>query len=465
MEKSKIIAALKTFSTPELRELGVFVASPFFNKNEELIRFYTYLKKYAPHFPPKKIEREYVFRQLYPKKKYDPKQLNYLLSDLGKLLVQFLGYQNYKSDQVLEQYHILTALVNRNLEKEYQQRFKKTIKLLEGNSLRNTQYYYHRYLLAEVEEQHFKKQKKRVFDPQLQEVSDYFDWYYLSKKLEHTVEMLDRQRLIANDYELRLVDELMPYLQKNDYTTHPPIALNQAIYLLLKNQDAPSFFHLKELLERDASYFSEAELQQFYLAAINFCVRQVRRGNTLFQAELLTLYEKGISSRILYEDDYLSPWAFKNAVKLGIVMKRMSWTTQFITDYYQALAPSFQKDAYHFNLAELAYARKDYPKAQTHLNEVAFSDIFYGLGTRVLLLKIYWETNEIESLLALIASFKIYLRRDKLLSTELQTSYLNFLKILSEMQKLTIEKRANLIATIQDMSPVISKTWLLEQLK
>ena len=44
MHNSKLIELLKSFSASELREFKDFVASPFFNKNEELSLFYAYLK-------------------------------------------------------------------------------------------------------------------------------------------------------------------------------------------------------------------------------------------------------------------------------------------------------------------------------------------------------------------------------------------------------------------------------------
>ena len=80
MENSKLIALLKTFNTQELRAFKDFVASPYFNKNQELVLFYDYLKKIAPKFPLKKISRESIYNNLFPKKEYDDKHMNYLMS-------------------------------------------------------------------------------------------------------------------------------------------------------------------------------------------------------------------------------------------------------------------------------------------------------------------------------------------------------------------------------------------------
>ncbi|MFT4761074.1 MAG: hypothetical protein ACI9XO_003786 [Paraglaciecola sp.] len=55
MENSKLVQLLKTFSTQELREFKDFMQSPLFNKNQDLVDFYLYLKKIAPNFPTKKL--------------------------------------------------------------------------------------------------------------------------------------------------------------------------------------------------------------------------------------------------------------------------------------------------------------------------------------------------------------------------------------------------------------------------
>ena len=97
MEKSKLIQVLKTFSTSELREFKDFVASPFFNKNQELILFYGYIKKNAPSFSLKKIKKEVVYQTVFPNQNYDEKHLKYLMSFLLKLAEEFIGLKKYQS--------------------------------------------------------------------------------------------------------------------------------------------------------------------------------------------------------------------------------------------------------------------------------------------------------------------------------------------------------------------------------
>ena len=57
--------------------------------------------------------------------------------------------------------------------------------------------------------------------------------------------------------------------------------------------------------------------------------------------------------------------------------------------------------------------------------------MYYGLSARALLLKIYYEENDTESLLALCSSFQTYLKRNKLVSDyqyRVQANLIRFVK-------------------------------------
>ena len=142
MENSKLIQLLKTFSTQELREFKDFMQSPLFNKNQDLIDFYLYLKKIAPDFPSKKLDKNAVFKRLYPNKKYADKQMRYLMSFTLKLAEQFIGWKKYQGQEILVKTHILESLVERNLEKNYQNIFQNTEDELNEKPLRNAHYTY-----------------------------------------------------------------------------------------------------------------------------------------------------------------------------------------------------------------------------------------------------------------------------------------------------------------------------------
>jgi hypothetical protein len=234
---------------------------------------------------------------------------------------------------------------------------------------------------------------------------------------------------------------------------------------MLTQEDATkNFKQLKSLIKEHSQVISTSEKQDIYLCAINYCGRQIKSNNNAryYVQECLDLYLDGIQEEFLFINGYLSPWNFKNVVKLGINLNKNVWIEQFIQEYYTKLAPEFQEDALHYNLADLAYRKGNYKAAQYHLLLVEYSDVFYTLGAKTMLLKIYYENDEIEALLSLIASFSIYLRRNKKISNNYRATYLNFTTFLHQIVRSTKEKLPFIIEKINQVELVTSRSWLLQ---
>jgi len=464
MENSKLIALLKTFNTQELREFKDFVASPFFNKNEELILYYEYLKKIAPKFPPKKITRQTVYKNLFPKKKYDDKHMNYLMSFLLKLAERYVGLRKYQEQKLLPEYHVLTSMIDRNQEKHYQQNLIKAHKLVNNNEQQNIDTYYHKFLLAEIEHQHWVNKKERKYNEHLQNTSDFFDYYFLANKLKYSCEMLNNQKLVSTPYIFNMIEDVNNYLKNKDLEKEPIINIYYHILkILTAEKPEPFFLKLKELLFQNFELLTKEEMQQMYFHALNFCIGKIRKGESKYLEESLNLYIKGIESKLLLENDRLSPWTFKNVVKLGLRLKKYDWTERFIQDHHKMLEENFRKNALQYNLADLYYYKGNNQKAIEHLRNVEFTDVHYALDSREMLMRIYYELGENESLISLIASFNIYLKRNKIISSKVKQTYLNFitnLKLLLKKKNLDLVK---LEEKINSTELLVNRNWLLEQ--
>lgn len=460
MEKSKLIALLKTFSAKELREFGEFMASPYFNKNEELSRFYEYLRSLAPSFPNKKLNRTYVFSRLYPKTPYDEKQLNYLMSFLLKLAEQYIGYSHFKQDEVREREHILAAYEDRGLEKHYQFILGQVERSLEQHPLRNTQFYLNQYLLADISNKHFLKQNIRRYDDRLQLAADYLDQFYLARKLQHCCEMLDRKKSIAADYQLNFIEEVKSYVAGTVAVHTPAVRVYYTVLCMLEEEQEEDFHELKKLIAEFTDRFTLNELKDIYSYGLNYCIRRVNKGNQVYLQELLHLYKGALQSDILLEDGRLSPWTYKNVVGVGLRLKEFDWTEEFIKDYNSKLAPEFQDNALNYNMAELNYYRNDYDAALEYLNQVEYSDVYYSLDSKKMMMKIYYEQEEVDALFSLISSFKMYLKRSKLLSAHNREGYQNFVYVLGQLIKRDPKTYPEIERQLNDTAILGDRKWL-----
>ena len=446
----------------EWRRFGEMVASPYFNKKKILLPLCTYLRKAAPEFSDKKINKKAIYKHLYPNQALDEKKLGYLMNYLLNLAEKFIGLKQYEAQTSLCDYHILNAFVERKLFKHYQQKQKKSQDLLESKGQDND-YFLHRYLLSEVAEVEFTSRGIRKFDEHLQTAVNTLDDFYFVIKLKYCCAMLDRQELLSSNYQLHFLEEVQQYLaQQKDLPAL--IVIYYKVLQLLQHKNYEHFQQLKELFQQHFEALTQKEKREIYFYAINFCARKIRKGEERFVEEALNLYLTGINNGILLQDNYLTPWTYANVIKLALRLQRYEWIKTFIYEFNPKLEEAFRENALYYNLAELYYYTKEYDKVLQHLTQVKFSDLNYQLGSRVILVKTYYELDEEEALLSLIASFSIFLKRNKNISQNIKKTYLNFCDMLHQILRRNPKKKDILKEKILKTPLLTDRQWLLNVL-
>lgn len=461
MQNSKLILLLKSLDGGELSRLEDFLSSEYFNQDPDISRLFAVLRSHHPDFPSGKLTKKRVFQLLFPGQAYTDKQLRYLMSRLNKLAEEFLAIRNLEGRPYQYQLSLLEELSRRGLEKSYRQIDRLLARDLKDRKGDGGAYFLAQFQWAQIKEQHFERKRIRQFDESIQTASAQLDRYYFLNRLRHSCAMLDRQTILQAHYELNISPEWLRHLEEQDFFNEPIIRLYYTIYQALSDEKAEAYFEkLKEGIEEESGRIPFNDLREIYLFAINYCARKIRQGRNEYVVEALKLYRSGIEEGILIEEGTLSPWAFTNVVKLSLRMKQYEEIEAFIAQYAPFLPEAFRENALHYNLAELYYYTDRYEEAQDQLLQVAWSDLNYYLGARVLLAKIYYETDAEEPLLALIASFTIFLKRNKELSNNLKHTYLNFCRLLFQIIRRPPARLDKICKQIQTTELLTDRSWL-----
>jgi len=77
------------------------------------------------------------------------------------------------------------------------------------------------------------------------------------------------------------------------------------------------------------------------------------------------------------------------------------------------------------------------------LNNVKFTDLVYILGSRGLILRIYFDQDEEETMAYQIESFQSYLKRNKSISDQVRKRYTNLLRYLRKLSRLRSNLKLN----------------------
>ena len=100
------------------------------------------------------------------------------------------------------------------------------------------------------------------------------------------------------------------------------------------------------------------------------------------------------------------------------------------------------------------------------LNNVEYMDVYYILDSKILLLKTYYELEEVDAFYSLIDSFYVYLRRNELISDYQKTICLNFVKFVKKLMRIKLGDKAaaeKLLQELNENQQVASISWLIKK--
>ncbi len=403
-----------------------------------------------------------MWKALHPSSSYSYKDLAYLMSGLAQLAEQFIGREQEKEHPYYSELLILESLAKRKLHKSFSYRLQRTKAAIESDPRMDSAQLYSTYWLAQIEDHHFNLQNTRAINPFIKSQDLQLNDYFVLSKLRLLCTMLNQKRVLGTQAVFSWPDS-SPEAYESE---NPVIQIYQCLYKLLSEdqRNAERFAHYQRLLNDLKDAVPPMESINLYYFAINYCLGAINQGQQQYAEQLLTIYQSGLEAGHLLINDELSPWIYKNIIKLGLGLRRFEWVEYIIRTYTEKLPANDREDAFYFNLADLYYYQQKYDLAQEHLNKVEFSDVFYKHGARIMLLKIFFEKDETEAFLSLAHSYKLLLLRERNLAEDVKTSYRNFLRFTTKLYKTRDRAKLEGIRTeILRTKRINARRWLMRQ--
>lgn len=480
MVPGKLIRLFESLNTKERKRCREFLQSPYFNKHTQTFELYEFLLKLNGS-ETRNADMLYrlAFHHLYGNVRFELQKLKDVMSYLHKLIQQFLEIEHFRKQKNTRSLFLLHEFRQRELETHFNKTLNVTQHKLEERRVKDENYFFTNYLLETEADLQFMQHSKRTTHESLQKKVDSLDAFYLAAKLKNTAEMLNRQNIVKASFQMPLVEELINFLQQknSELMQWPPIAIYYQVILMLKEPDNEDHYHaLIDLSENKATLFTQNEAREIYEYAKNHCIKQINNGQTHFVAELFKVYKLLLQDGIIFQDEELTQWDYKNIVTVATRLGEFDWAKDFIHDFKERLPQAERENAFAYNLAAYFFSQRKYDDALELLRDVEFTDIAYNIGSKTTLLKIYYELNETEPLMSLIDSFQLYLKRNKLISEYQYTVNYNLLRhvkratriksrLLWASKERTSSDIKNLKKSIEEEGRITNIEWLLEKIE
>lgn len=474
MEKTNLVEILRTFSKDELSSFGDFVSSPYHNKNSNAARMYKALKRYAPHYPADKIEKEKLWVQLFPAKPYNYGTIKNLIFSLSSLVMKFLELENRAQKKEESNISLLEELKKRSLTPLY---FKK---LREANAEAGKAVFENLTPLYNYLREH---SELNYLD---------YDYHYKEKKLDYTG--LNRSLLLFCfcsyflDNTNNLQNSLSMDVQINTPINEAMVQMYEKLELrdtftdtfyyaylsALNPENEENYYRFKELFFENFAHLSRSLQYELACCLLNYCKNNNYRNNFKFDKEEF-IYVKLIMEKKLYRhagigwlDRYLYIAAFVSACRAG----EQTWAERFIEEYKSELKEDTRQQFYcyaHINKNIRLRRFDEALKYYSMCNDVKGRD---KLNFRRFGFVIYYELGYFEELRSLAGATLRMIKNDRSFYAEDKMLLRNFINTLVKMTDYRTGSGkfkndpgfADMITGYIDKNPVAMRQWTLSKI-
>ena len=475
MITSKAIDLVGTFNETEFKEFGLFVSSPYFNKEAVQVRFYDIMKKHYPAFAGRSFEKEKVYAKLYPGKKYNDGVMRNILSKTLELAELYLTVKRQRKNEFSAKAALLRELSERKMAKLFERTEQKTGELLENSAVKDEQYYYDKSVLINENRRYLSNRKSSLYssNDMLRESAENLTISFLISILRSETNIANSNLRMFKFEKDNLLSELELFAEK-EAEKYPGITYLQYYYnafKLARTRDEKYFYELKSIVYSSYDQFGEQDRKDIFTILTNYCYYKVNKGSLGFRNEHFMLYKENIE-RGFYKGsrNYLDHIQYLNVVVTGLDAGYSSWVEEFIEKYKSELDDKNRENSYNFRRALIFYHKALYNEALNTAARVRSDDLSYKHQLKSLYLKIYYDMNEIEPFYSHVDSYRHFLLNEKHIpevTRNVINSYVNYAKKLFDIKNRATERDYDLFKIkndISDSKAMVNKSWLLERI-
>lgn len=486
MTDSKLINLLKKLSPEELKEFEKFIASPYFSRSRDLNPLFKILKQFYPEFSGKNLHNEFIFKSLYPGKKYENVKsgnlIKTLFSDLFRLCKDFLIQNEFMKDSKRREYYLLNQLRKKQMNREFEKEYGKILKEDCFNNKGSAEYFIENYYLQSVKRDYSLDNDDfaNTYESALS-AGEYAAVTALVKCLRNADEktladmfnLETRYNLTDNMLRNLNIDSLIEEMKSNNDRFYPYVYTYYLVYKLNKVKSNEYYFGLKNHLDKYLHIFGRDELYILKSILLTYCsVKSAGKEREIFQKEQFKLYDEnlrlGIYKRGSEEEFHVV--LFRNMVLIAGTLGETKWLENFIEKYSCELPEKHRENMINFSNAFLCMSEKNYEKALGYFSKIKLNLFIFKIDVRIYQMILYYELNYLDQGYSLIDSTLHFLADTGEASEIISDSTRNFLKYYRELLKFKNSEFSSksdlplLLKNLKEEKILASRDWLVSKI-
>ncbi|MCB9235008.1 MAG: hypothetical protein H6581_25365 [Bacteroidia bacterium] len=436
MAVSKAIEVLQKFSEEEIIRFGEFLEKGIANTTESHFSFY---KALLPHIHAAELPKEEIWTRFHAELPFDDRYFRKLLSELLARVKIFLRQENAHLEEFGVELNYLKFLGLHHLD-ELHLKEAKLLRQRRAEQMKHPDpvFYLQEFGLEDYLYRYAINQQNRTPDSRFDEMEAALDHYYLIQKLRVLIEKTHFYLVYQASQSTEGEPPLLAKIRESGFQDSVLIWMYLGIYHMTQKpagQIKGDFLEWKNAFARDLAKFPLGFQEEIQNLRVSLCVRGINANveADFFVAEMQEIFMDRIQSGSIFSDGAISAWDYINAISATLKLGKLDQAQKLIESLSTRLPAADYESTYHLCRALWMFQAQKYDKIQAELNKVDDSNGFYGLVSRSILIKTYWELKDYETLFSKVESSLKFVERNKEFSRAKKDRFKNRLKLLQKI--------------------------------
>ncbi len=415
------IDILKTLNKAELKSLGDFINSPYFNSIEKLKDLFIEVSKSYPDFTSKRLEDEAIHKKLYPGKGFKQKSILNLFSDFGNLLKKFLSYEKFAAQEDAKDMNLAKSLSERRLYELSIKTINDFKKRKQADEKFHEDYYQFFYKMERTVHRNLLNMRplnKKKINEALNSAAKALMMDFLNKysSLAYYLAVIkivrpepENNRTIENYLNSVNAENIMKYAESSDDKFASIVKMQYMLYKFVKdNFTEEEYFELKEILMNNVNNFTPEDI------CIHFKeITDLAGIKAVSVTELFDLRKKFCDLKVYPNDSIpnFSAATLQNTFITAMSLGEYEWAENFLEEYINYIDEDLRVNEYNYSKALLNLRLKNYEKSLEHLNKIKYHELVEKINVRFYYMMNYIELGMYDSAASMVKSIK-QLERD-----------------------------------------------------
>ena len=468
MENSKLIRTLSVLTKSDIEGLEKQLKGAFSFQKEPIGLLFQYLKKELSQKDIPNVEKESIFKKIFPKQTYHDGKMRKLMYELMQQIQVFMMAKSQEKPFVKAQI-VLDFCHERYATKDYSEALTDLIQQWNDYPTKDILYWKTQAKIAEYKSYEMAMQYVFKDNMNVPNVIHFQTIVFFIQQLKQHFILLANQNLAKSTpiqaffYQILTAIEANPeYLQIELLKAHYYI-----IVILLNKEKKGDFEALRQMILQHPAVLSITEWAHIAFALRNYASRKKITDDSFHQI-YFDLYMEHLPLGFVFSNNHISPQSFINIIKIGLNLRAFDKVKMVFDDYQKYLPIALKENTLQLAEAYLLYEKREYQASLHKLLQIGkFEHYTFELDIRMLKIMNSCCLKDIDFCTQQIHAFKIFIYRNENMSEIKKEKYRNFAKFVQkycEIYGQDIEQKISLYQEMQNCSMLVEKQWLAELL-